>query len=42
MLEEFTRGDHDPDKAEIDALEELEKMDEEEAKKKKKSWWKFW
>ncbi|CAB9518100.1 expressed unknown protein [Seminavis robusta] len=45
LLQEFSRGDHDPDKAEVDALEELEKLDEEEAvekKKNKKSWWKFW
>ena len=43
LLQEFTRGDHDPDKAEVDALEELEQMDaQEEGKKKKKAWYKFW
>jgi hypothetical protein len=41
LLEEFSRGEHDPDKAELDALEELEKMDAEDAKKQKK-WYKFW
>lgn len=43
LLQEFTRGDHDPDKAEVDALEELEQMDAQEAgNKKKKAWYKFW
>jgi len=43
LLEEFTRGDHDPDKAELDALEELEEMDAADANnKKKKAWYKFW
>ena len=43
LLQEFNRGEHDPDKAELEALEELERMEEEDAKKKKKkSWWKFW
>lgn len=45
LLQEFTRGEHDPDRAELDAMEELDRLEEEEAaakKKKKKSWWKFW
>ena len=41
LLQEFNRGDHDPDKAEVDALEELE-AEEKAEKSKKKSWWKFW
>ena len=40
LLQEFTRGEHDPDKAELDALEELEA--EEAAANKKKKWYKFW
>lgn len=43
LLQEFNRGEHDPDKAEVDALEELEQMEQEDAsKKKKKAWYKFW
>jgi len=42
LLQEFNRGEHYPDKAELDALEELEQMEKEDGKKKKKSWWKFW
>lgn len=42
LLQEFSRGDHDPDRAEVDALEELEKLEEEEAASKKKKWYKFW
>lgn len=43
LLQEFNRGEHDPDKAELDALEELEQMDADDSKKKKKkSWYKFW
>ena len=42
LLQEFNRGDHDPDKAEVDALEELEQMEEEERRKNKKAWYKFW
>jgi hypothetical protein len=42
LLQEFNRGDHDPDKAEVDALEEFDKEEEKDTKTKKKSWWKFW
>jgi hypothetical protein len=42
LLQEFNRGEHDPDKAEVDALEELEQEEQDANKKKKKSWWKLW
>lgn len=40
LLQEFNRGEHDPDKAEVDALEEY--AGEEQPNKKKKSWFIFW